>query len=171
MCYNTRFVQWKTRIIFLQSIYCKLWNNYIITVQHSPLLVQCTYANVWQARRFREKKIFLMGVQPLVHRRLNLISVSELRSTQHILQWTKDLKIRWREVRWVRRVWDALKLQLLNSRHCCCSSMWSRIVMEETHSRRQQPAPFLANSWLQIFPQKIWVGGTGHTASSGHVVF
>jgi len=50
-------VQWKTRIICLQSIYCKHWNNYIITVQDSPLLVQCTYASAWQARRFRGKEI------------------------------------------------------------------------------------------------------------------
>ena len=44
--------QWKTGIICLQSIYCKRWNNYIITVQH-----QCTYASAWQGRRFRGKKI------------------------------------------------------------------------------------------------------------------
>jgi len=50
-------VQWKTGIICLQSIYCKHWNNYIITVQHSPLLVQYTSASAWQARRSRGKKI------------------------------------------------------------------------------------------------------------------
>jgi hypothetical protein len=32
---------------------------------------------------------------------------------------------------------------------------WPWIVVEETHSHCQQPAPFLANSWLQIFPQKF----------------
>ena len=48
---------------------------------------------------------------------------------------------------------------------CGLALSWRR------HSHRQQPAPFLANSWLQIFPQKVWVGGTGHSASSGHVVF
>jgi len=52
-----QMVQWKTGIICLQSIYCKYWNNYIITVQHSPLLVQCTYASAWQACRFRGEKI------------------------------------------------------------------------------------------------------------------
>ena len=52
-----QMVQWKTGIICLQSIYCKHWNNYIITVQHSPLLVQCTYASAWRARRFRGEKI------------------------------------------------------------------------------------------------------------------
>ena len=94
-CGSTRFVQWKTIIICLQSIYCKHWNNYIITVQHSPLLVQCTYASAWQACRFCGKKIFWMGAQPLVHRQLNLIIIPELCSTQHILQWTEDMKI-WR---------------------------------------------------------------------------
>ena len=164
-----RFVQWKTWIICLQNIYCKQWNNYIITVQHSPLLVQSIYASAWQACRFRGKKIFRMGAQPLMRCQPNLIVVPELQSTQHILQRTKDVKIRWHKVGWVQRVWDTLKPQLLNSRHCCCSSMWSRTVVEETHACRQ-PTPFLVYSWLQIFPQKVWVGGTGHSASSGHVV-
>ena len=48
-------------IFFLQSIYCKHLNNYIITVQHSPLLVQCTYTSAWQARRFRGKSILSDG--------------------------------------------------------------------------------------------------------------
>jgi len=55
------YVQWKTGIFCLQSIYCKHWNNYIITVQHSPLLVQCTYSSGWQAHRFREKRIVSDG--------------------------------------------------------------------------------------------------------------
>ena len=59
-----------------------------------------------------KKKFFRTGAQPLMHRRPNLIVVSELLSTQRILQWTKDVKIRWREVVW--RVWDAFKPQLLN---------------------------------------------------------
>ena len=116
------------------------------------------------------KEFFRMGAQPLMHRWPNLIVVLKLRSTQRILQWTEHVKIQRRMVRWLRRVWDALKSQLLNNRHCYCSSMWLCVVVGETHSCRQWPAPFLANSWLQIFPQKVWVGGTGHSASSGHVV-
>ena len=47
---------------FLFTVHlCKHWNNYIITVQHSPLLVQCTYASDWQARRFRGKRILSDG--------------------------------------------------------------------------------------------------------------
>jgi len=82
-----------------------------------------------------------------------LVVVPEPRSTQRILQWIEDVKIRLREVGSVRKVWYALKPQLLNNRQCCCSSMWLGIFVEETHPRRQQPVPFLPNSWLQIFPQ------------------
>ena len=39
------------------------------------------------------KKFFWTGAQPLMHRRLNLIVVSELRFTQRFLQWTEDVKI------------------------------------------------------------------------------
>jgi len=116
------------------------------------------------------EEIFRTGAQPLMYRRPNLNVVPELRSNQRIFQWTKDVKIRRRKVRWVRSLWDALKPQLFNSRHCCCNRMWLRIVVEKRHSRRQKLAPCLANSWLQIFPQNVWVGGTGHSASSGHVV-
>ena len=35
----------KNRIFLFKSIYCKHRNNYIITVQHSPLLVQYTNAS------------------------------------------------------------------------------------------------------------------------------
>ena len=40
------------------------------------------------------KELFWMGVQPVMH----LIVVAGVRSTQRILQWTKDVKIRRREV-------------------------------------------------------------------------
>ena len=39
-----------------------------------------------------------MGAQPLMHRQPNFIVVPELRSTQRMLQWTEDVKIRRREV-------------------------------------------------------------------------
>ena len=45
-----------------------------------------------------QKEFFQTGAQPLMLRRPNLAVVSELRSTQRILQRTEDVKIRRREV-------------------------------------------------------------------------
>jgi hypothetical protein len=154
----------------LQRIYCKCWNNYIFTVQHSPRLVQCTYSRAWQAHRFLETRILSDGcatthVQLTEHRRRSGTAFYSAH-----LSMDRRRKTRRRKVGWVRRLWDALKPQFLNSRHCWCNRMWLCIVVEETHFRRQKPAPFLANSWLQIFPQNVWVGGIGHSASCGHVV-
>ena len=139
-----------------QSIYCKHWNNYIITAQHSPLLVQCTYASAWQARRFWGKRILLEGAQPLIRRRPNLIVVPELRSIQRILQWTENMKIQRREVGWVWRVWIALKPQLLNRWHCCCRPavpilFASRSTFQERNSSRSTIVTLIPKARMCIF--------------------
>jgi len=119
---------------------------------------------------FRKKKVFWLRVQPLVRRLLHLFVGPERFASHRFFEWSKDVKITWREVWRVRRMWKTLEGQIL----VCCNSLTGsvgpRIVMLQQNTCTQKSTSFGLDCRREVILEEICICCTGHSVPPGHVV-